>query len=523
MDLYLKLILFFFISILYFWSVAGYGKIITNKNSNYFETFFEGSILLLILNYVIYLTFGTNLIINVIIIFIGLILNFLNKKIYREITYKNFLLLFLSLFSILIISKTHEDFNNYHYFSIYEIFNHNLRIGVSNINGYFIHSSLLTHNQSGLVLPYFDFKLVHLPIFLIYFSTLGYFVTTLFEKKIKSNQVFFLLLCIFILLIKFNRLSEYGYDYISQFILLIVFYKIYFLNSENSEIVKAILFFTLAVLIKPISLLFLPIMFFIIYKKGFLFYRFVPRSRYFLMFSLLIILFSSSFFKTGCIFYPVNKTCFSVENVSWSKKNHLISYSEIVSLWAKGYWVQDNSQYEKIDDKKKFSQKFNWLKFWIEKHFFYKISEFLLIVTGSIILIYFYFTRDKLAFDSQNKQKFLIFLLSFFSIFFWLNTVPQFRFGFSSIIIFVYIFFDLIFNLNVNFDKKKFFHFLFLGLLILNIKNINRIHSEFERNDFYKFNNFPFYNEKVIKNDYSNFNIKKFFHIELIDQIKNNN
>jgi hypothetical protein len=87
----------------------------------------------------------------------------------------------------------------------------------------------------------------------------------------------------------------------------------------------------------------------------------------------------------------------------------------------------------------------------------------------------------------------------------------------------VYIFFDLIFNLNVNFDKKKFSHFLFLGLFILNIKNINRIHSEFERNDFYKFKNFPFYNEKVIKNDYSNFNIKKFFHIEIIDQVKNNN
>ena len=295
------------------------------------------------------------------------------------------------------------------------------------------------------------------------------------------------------------------------------------MNSENSEIVKAILFFILAVLIKPISLLFLPIMFFIIYKKGFLFYKFVPRSRYFLIFSLLIILFSSSFFKTGCIFYPVNKTCFSVENVSWSKKNHLISYSEIVSLWAKGYWVQDNSQYEKIDDKKKFSQKFNWLKFWIEKHFFYKISEFLLIIFGSIILIYIYFTKDKLAFERNNKQKLVIFLLSLSSIFFWLNTVPQFRFGFTSIIIFIYIFFDFIFNLNVNFNKKKFIYFLIVGLLVLNIKNVDRIISEFERNDFYKFKNFPFYNEKIIKNDYTNFNIKKFLHIEIIEQTKINN
>ena len=61
MDLYLKLILFFIISILYFWSVAGYGKIITNKNSNYFETYFDGTILILILSFVTYLTVGANL------------------------------------------------------------------------------------------------------------------------------------------------------------------------------------------------------------------------------------------------------------------------------------------------------------------------------------------------------------------------------------------------------------------------------------------------------------------------------
>jgi len=517
MDLYLKLILFFIISILYFVSVAGYGKIITNKNSNYFETYIDGSILILISSFIIYFTIGTNLIINTIIIFVGLILYFFNNKTFKTIKYKSLFLLFFSLFSILIVSKTHEDFNNYHYFSIYEVFNHNLRIGVFNLNSYFIHSSLLIHNQAALVLPYFNFKLVHLPTFLIYFSTIGYFIVILFEKKTKSDEVFYSILCIFILLIKFNRLSEYGYDYVSQFILLIVFHKIYFLNSDNSEVVKSILYFVLTVLIKPISLLFLPIMFFIIYKKGFLFYRSVSGSKYFLIFSLLIILFSSSFFKTGCIFYPLSKTCFSVENVSWSEKTHLISYSKTVSLWAKGYWVQDDSRYEKINDTKIFNQNYNWLKFWIEKHFFYKVFEFLLIICGSIILIYIYSIKEKSRFDNKSEEKLIIFLLSLSSIIFWLNTVPQFRFGFSSIIIFIYLIFSYILNLNIHFNKKKFFHILILGLLVLNIKNINRIQSEFERNDFYKFKNFPFYNEKIIKNDYSNLNKRKIFHIEVLE------
>ncbi len=143
--------------------------------------------------------------------------------------------------------------------------------------------------------------------------------------------------------------------------------------------------------------------------------------------------------------------------------------------------------------------------------------EFLLIICGSIILIYIYSIKEKSRFDNKSEEKLIIFLLSLSSIIFWLNTVPQFRFGFSSIIIFIYLIFSYILNLNIHFSKKKFFHILILGLLVLNIKNINRIQSEFERNDFYKFKNFPFYNEKIIKNDYSNLNKRKIFHIEVLE------
>jgi hypothetical protein len=517
MDLYFKLILFFATSILYFLSVVGYGKIITNKNSNYFEAYLDGTILLLIISYFIYITYGTNLIINSIILFNGLILYFKFYKNFKTIKFRYIFYLLLSIFSVLIISKTHEDFNLYHYFSIFEIYNHNLRIGVSNLNNKFFHSSLLALNQSIVVLPYFSFKLVHLPTFFIYFSVLGYFIIIILSNNKKSKEVFFSLLCILILLVKFNRLSEYGYDYISQFILLIVFHKIYFLNSENSEVIKSILYFVLTVLIKPISLLFLPLMVFIIYKKGFFFYKSIPRSRYFLILLLITILLSSSFFKTGCIFYPLNNTCFSKENISWSEKNRIKEYSEMVSLWAKGYWAQDKSKYNKIIDKKLYNQNYNWIKFWIEKHFFYKVFEFLLIIFASIILIYFYSKKEKVNVNNVSNDELIIFLLSFSSIVFWLNTVPQFRFGFSSIIIFVFMIFNFIIKTNIYFNKKKFFHILILGLIVLNVKNINRIKSEFERNDFYKFKNFPFYNEKIVKNDYSNLHKRKIFHIEILE------
>ena len=515
-ELTLKLVLFFVLSIAYFYSLTGYGKILGAKDSNYFDLQLDGTIILLLLSYLIYITIGTNLTLNIIIFVAGLIL-YLNHKVeLNSLKFLNLILSFFLIFSILIISKTHEDFNTYHYFSIFEIFNNNLRIGISNLNGRFFYSSLLTLNQSIIVLPYLNFKLVHLPTFYIYFCTVGYFISVLFAKKLKKDEIFFSILSVLILLVKFNRLSEYGYDYIAQFILLIVFHKIYFLHSEDKQIIKAILYFLLAIIIKPISLFFIPIMFFVLYKKKFNFYKNIPKSKYFLILLLSLTLLSSSFFKTGCLFYPVNSTCFSSGKVSWSEKDRVSNYSKEVKIWAKGYVAQKNSKYKKISDKDIFAKNFNWLKFWIEKHFFYKIFEFLSIIISTIVVINFYFIREKSNFCEFNRDKIVMLFLSFLSVLFWLNTVPQFRFGFASIIILLYVLSDYLFGLKILFNKKKFFNLLIFALIILNLKNFNRINDEFKRDDFYKFKNFPFYNEILIKNDYSRIDREKFLHIEIL-------
>ena len=515
-EITLKLILFFLISLLYFYSLIGYGKILANNKSNFFDLYIDGTIILLIVGYFLYISIGINQLFNIIIILAGLILFFFYKTKITVIKFKYISLLLFLIFTVLIISKTHEDFNNYHYFSIYEIYNNRLRIGISNLNSYFIHSSHLILNQGLTILPYLNFQIVHLPVFFIYFSTIGYFILILFNNHSKNDEIFFSIICVLILLIKFNRLSEFGYDYIAQYILLIVFHKIYFLNFDYQEQVKAITYFILCVLIKPISLLFFPVLFYIYFKQGFSFYKKISLKKYFLFFLLFITLFSSSFFKTGCLFYPLNSTCLSQDKIFWSEKNRLKEYSQTVSLWAKSYDAQNDSKYAKIENKKLFLKNFNWIKFWIEKHFFYKIFEFLLIFLTIILMVYFYFIKIN-SVNSQNiKDKLILFFLSFISIIFWFNTVPQFRFGFASIIIFLYFLFDFILNLKIKFSKKKFSHFIIFSLIILNFKNLNRINNEFLRDDFYRFTNFPFYNVKEIKNDYSNLKIDKFFYIELL-------
>lgn len=514
--LILKTFLYLLFSLIYFYSVSGYGKLIDNIKTNIFEKFIIGNLVLLLIGYLIYLTIGTNFIINITIIFLGFIFFLFYKKEQDTAEFKNVLLLLILTFSVLIISKTHEDFNSYHYFSIYEIFNNNLRIGVTNLNTRFFHSSLLAINQSLVIIPYLNFKVVHLATFFLYFSTIGYFITILFSKNSNSSEVFYSLLCLVILIVKFNRLSEFGYDYIAQFILLIVFHKTYFLYYKNYELFKSIIFFILSICIKPITLFFCPFFIFIFYKKRFNSLLAFKKTHYLIIFFLLSTILSSSFFKTGCLFYPINSSCFSSEKIFWSNKEKMSNYSTEVSLWAKSYYAQNESKYKKILDKDIFKKNFNWFKFWIEKHFFYKVFEFILIVLFTIFIINIYFTRDIYTSYKKKTDLFFLLFLNLLSIQLWLNTVPQFRFGFSSILIFFFLMFEILFGSKIIFNKKKFYYLIFFSLIFLNIKNFSRIKNEFERNDFYKFKNFPFYNEKIIENDYSNFNVEKFYHIQII-------
>jgi len=516
LQLFFGTFVLFAFCLTYFYSVSGYGKILNNSNSNFFELQFDGSIILLLIGYFIYLSIGINFFINFLILITGLILYFFYKKKINNVGFNYIIILFGLLFLVLLISKTHEDFNLYHYFAIHEVFSNNLRIGISKLNGYFIHSSHLILNQALTILPFIGFKLVHIPVFIIYVSTLGYFLVVVFNKNSKGDELFFSTVVILVLLVKFNRLSEFGYDYIAQFILIISFHKIFFLNSNNNEIIKGLKYFIFSILIKPISLLFTPILFFIIYKKGLYFYKKISLKKYFLFSLLIITIFSSSFFKTGCLFYPINLSCFSKEKINWSDKESLKDYSKVIILWAKSYDAQDKSKYQKISDTKLYLKNFNWVKYWIESHFFYKIFEFLIIVSLSIFLIYFYFIKTRSNIDKNYTDKKILFFFLCLSIFFWFNTVPQFRFGFSSILIFVYIFLNFFFNLSIKFNKKKFIYLFIFGLLILNFKNINRINNEFSRTDFYKYTNFPFFNEKPIKYDYSKLKKEKFLHIEIL-------
>ena len=404
----------------------------------------------------------------------------------------------LLFFSLLLISKTHEDFTGYHIQSINDIFYNKLIFGViHNINA--AHSSLLSYVQALYFLPLFNSKLIHIPVFLIYFSTLGYFYIILKNQNIKKEETFFACFVFFVLITKFTRLSEYGYDYIAQFIILIVFHKLFFQNEFIDEFYKAIALFAFAVCIKIISLIAFPLVILGLNKKLFksISYKFI-----FLMLVIGSFLTFNSFVRTGCIFYPINITCLDKNIVSWSVKKEIKFHSNVVELWAKGFMGQDNKSKSYIADTDKYLNNFNWVGNWISVHFFYKVYEYLLI----LIFIYFLlllFLKEKIIFLNFNKKNVIIILISGLATFAWFNIAPQFRFGFASITIFIFFILQIFISSNINIDKKSFSYLLIILLIFFNARNIVRINKEIYRTDLYQYKSFPWINKVILDNKFS--------------------
>lgn len=506
-----NLFIFFLFNLFFFISTLGYGKFLIHFlklekiNLNYFEPVFFGLISYLILGFVFYNTFGNSYYSNIVVLIVGIFLFLFYRNIslpsIRKIIF--FLIIF---FSGLIISKTHEDFPTYHFFSVQQIFEHKLTIGLPLLNFRFVHASLLSYVQSLYVLPFFEYRLIHLPVFFLYISTAGYFAFHVFNSK-KNLEVFFSLFIIGLIIVKFSRLAEHGYDFPAQFMLLVIFHKIYFYGNFLKEIFKSKIFFLFAILIKPTSLLFLPIFLFVLFKSKFILFLNLLKDKFFLFISvtLLVVLIFTSFVRTGCLFYPVTQTCFSTNDIFWSQEIELKKHNQIIIDYAKGFNHQKASKYPVIEDRGEYFKNFHWLKVWIDIHFFYKIFEFLVISFLIIFILYFFANKKK--YELAPKNIYLVSILSFFSILFWLLTVPQFRFGFSSILIFLFFLCFLIQKKIFHYKNKSIFIFLVLCILVFNFKNIVRIDSELKRQDNFKFTNFPWYSNKLEEYDSSKISI----------------
>ena len=511
-------ILFIF-SITFYLSILGFGTLYCKRKNifkqidyYYFIIFFFGLTILIIIGFLEYILNINSHYLNLFKLIIGIFF-FLNSQLLSKRKIIEIILTLIILLPGIIISKLHEDWSGYHFPFIDQISNYRPILGLSKVDMHLSYASFLSYLQKNFFLPYYDFKLINIPIFLIFFNIILFLIKICLNIKKQFFIIFFLILTT--LLLKFTRFSEFGYDVPTNLILLSIFI-IYYLEKNQRNFFKIsyslyFLLFVLSVTFKANAIFFLPIFIIISYNK------IREKSHKLINFNknlFLIIAFSSCFFldnliRSGCIFYFLKESCFEKDIIPWAiNKSEISNFSTYAELWAKGFYhqkeifIQDPNLYLDIKI---------WLPNWYKIHFHYHVIEFILVPFTLFLLLFFLLKKtNKDNIVDFNKIKIYLLLSSITSIFFWLYKLPDIRFVTAIII----IFFCCIITFFIQ--KKNFFYLNFIksiiliSLFIYSGKNIQRIHDEFKRNDNHKFTNYPFPPQNRIKYEKDSINKIKF-------------
>ena len=495
---------FLFLTYISLCSFIGFG-ILTNSilfkekiTKNIFNYFFLGLVFIIPFSIFYYIVIGNHQFINISILLVGFLIFVKKCKIYDA----RFIFFLTTLFFIgLLISKSHEDFSVYHFQHIVELSDGHIKFGLSNLDTRYFYSSIYSYVQALFKFYYFDYNLINIPSYIIFLSLIGYLYKEIERNNNNFINAFFLILIVF----KFKRFSEFGYDYIGQFILIYLFSEFIYKNKLKSLISdsKLILIYVTSVLIKITNIYFLPFLIvnFFFKKKRFNILRTLKTK--ILILPLLILFFTftiNSFLKTGCFNYLLKDTCISLNKHSW-----VFDYSQIESSkkltknWSRGFYHQTKNQYEEED----YNKNFKWINNWLNGHFLIKIFPFILLLTLILLILRFYIFGKKPLIKSNDK---LSLLASFLAILIWLINFPQYRFGFAAIIIFIFLTLELFSNIPTKFKKKRLMSIFLIGIIFFNLSNISRIISEIKREDVYSYNNFPWFAKPPanFKNEVSN-------------------
>ena len=163
------------------------------------------------------------------------------------------------------------------------------------------------------------------------------------------KKSFLLSILFFLIIVKFKRLSEFGYDFIGQFLLLYIFFEYFFKkNISKEKNIKLLLIYLVTILIKVSNLYFFPlILFFLISQKKIseLFY-FRTLIMFFLLFS--TVFSTNSYLKTGCINYLIKETCGLSKDSNWNLNYDKIENSKkVIKNWSRVFTTKNKINYLK--------------------------------------------------------------------------------------------------------------------------------------------------------------------------------
>jgi len=354
-----------------------------------------------------------NLIIHSIGVFTFILL-FLSRKSESLQESKKFLVLLLILFIGVYVYKNHDDFPYYHLTYALNLSENKLIIGTGVFSGGFRTPSSLFFFHSLLYLPLIKYYLFHIGPFLILIFFNYILITKLIEKyhKRQFDISYFLILLNFTFVnVVFYRIGEHGVDRSGQvllFLAFIIFCELFFFKKDKNEKNVLFNFFLVSIfLASSTKVLFLIYLIFaaILFFKDKFYKEYLVKKNIFII----LILISSfsvslthSFLNTGCFVFPEKKTCIS--NLDWSMPTEIVSSMKVhYEWWAK---AGGGPGYSSEIKKDVYIKNFIWVKDWVERHFFNKISDTVSgIIFISLLTFILFKTKKKKNFFFKNTKK----------------------------------------------------------------------------------------------------------------------
>ncbi len=500
------LFFFYFVSIL---STVGYGlyfqKVINipvSKRCLGFSALI-GIFFLTIYSYFSNIFYEHNIRHNSIVLILGLSLfyfNYLKKSLLTK-NIKIFIGIFLLLFISFLIFKSHDDFPYYHFPYTYYLTQNSFYIGIGQFNHGFRTPSSIFYFNSLFYLPIIKFYLFHIGSAIIFGSAIYIFLSNIIEniKKKKINYIYYFdLLSLIFILVFFYRLAEHGTDRSAQILILLIINEIFKVITlkkiSNYEISKISILFAITISLKAFyflyGLLLLPLLF-IVFRRiriGKLIKKvLVNRAFYFSIFLLTLVLITN-FFNTGCLIYPLKSSCFS--NFDWSIQQNEI---EMMSLHYESWSKAGKTPNFQIDNQYDYVKNFNWVSGWINRYFFFKVTDFLFgLLFLSIVFLTIFYSKIRIK-KKVKKEVIYIYLVIGILLIEWFTNHPSLRYGgYSLFFIFLFIPISLVlerYKNNINLVKKKTFIILLIGISIFVLRNIDRINNESKKYDYKVFFN----------------------------------
>ena len=408
-----------------------------------------------------------------------------------------------------IIFKAHDDFPYYHFPYTYYLTENSSYVGIGSFNHGFRTPSSIFYLNSLFYLPIIKYNLFHIGSLAIFGFSIFLFIkkvlNSLKNKNINYLYYYNVLSLIFIVVF-FYRLGEHGTDRSAMILVLIIVSEILMIFNKKKisdyDISILAILFILTISLKAFyflyTLILLPFLIFTYYKIGSfkLINLLIKNKSIHISIVLLFLILLNNFFNTGCLVYPILKSCFT--NFEWSIQtteiNRMILHYE---NWSKAGMTPNSI----VPNPENYVKNLNWVSNWFNTYFLFKVSDFIL---GILFMLF----TSYLIFNSKLKKKqklpneiFFLYFVIVILILEWFFNHPALRYGgyslFTLLLILPFSIYLSSNNLKLKLIRKKTFLILLIAFGVFIFRNLDRLYEE---NNKYEFNvlNSPYYELKNV-------------------------